>query len=225
MAVMHLSLETVSIYLFYYYFPHVVLLYHVLLLICVCYFCCSSPYFRVQIKGYKPSLLSAWCIQQWINDIILSRITMRSISVPCLSRNSDWYSNKSLCLLIKDNNLLYISFSKIFENTGLIDTWRHDHQHASTHFHGCTKYEQDPLYIFGSSVVDSAGPEQQSVCINRFTKGLEQNFTIGIQVIAWYWTGDKSIYASMVILFVCAIWCYQWPLLLTWFNFNPSMDK
>ena len=19
--------------------------------------------------------------------------------------------------------------------------------------------------------------------------------------------------------------CYQWPLLLTWFNFNPSMDK
>ena len=36
-AVMHLSLETVLFYLFYY-FPRVVLLYNVLLLICVCYF-------------------------------------------------------------------------------------------------------------------------------------------------------------------------------------------
>ena len=45
-----------------------------MLFCCIMYFClfvfvifCSSPYFRVQIKGYKPSLLSAWCIQH--NDI------------------------------------------------------------------------------------------------------------------------------------------------------------
>ena len=106
MVVMHLSLETLLLfYLFHYYFPHVVWFYYVLLLICVCYFCCSSLYFRVQIKVYKPSLVSAWCIQHALFfakqpariltksspiDILLNTFTRQIIKYNILSFQERW---------------------------------------------------------------------------------------------------------------------------------------
>ena len=48
----------------------------------------------------------------------------------------------------------------------------------------------------------------------------DQNLTL-VQVMAW------CLPATSVCLSQCRIslWCHLWPLLLTWFNFNPSMDK
>ena len=40
-----------------------------------------------------------------IDDAMLCGNTIRTISVPCFSRNPNGYSNNSWCLLIKDNNL------------------------------------------------------------------------------------------------------------------------
>ena len=66
MVVMHLSLETVFIILIILLLssPCCFVVLCTLTYLCLLFICCRSPYFRVQIKGCKPSLLSAWCIQQ-----------------------------------------------------------------------------------------------------------------------------------------------------------------
>ena len=38
------------------------------------------------------------------------------------------------------------------------------------------------------------------------------------------WLGNKPITGPMMTKIYHTIW-HQWPLLLTWINFNPSMDK
>ena len=46
-----------------------------------------------------------------------------------------------------------------------------------------------------------------------------------VQIIAWIPTVDKPLSESMMVYFSDAYMRHLWPLLLTWFNFNPSMDK
>ena len=38
-------------------------------------------------------------------------------------------------------------------------------------------------------------------------------------------SGTKPLYEPMLAQIYVVIQRQQWPLLLTWFNFNPSMDK
>ena len=78
-------------------------------------------------------------------------------------------------------------------------------------------------------------------------KGLINNKSVWFQVMVWPRGGDKPspepMLAQFTDIYICGTngeWvkdlipcsslgmeaaCYQWPLLLTWFNFNPSMDK
>ena len=58
------------------------------------------------------------------------------------------------------------------------------------------------------------------------TKYKHQNYTETLGVMHIYDQHHKHMYS----MFVCYESIYyisdgQWPLLLTWFNFNPSMDK
>ena len=46
-----------------------------------------------------------------------------------------------------------------------------------------------------------------------------------VDVMAWHWTGDKPFPEPVTTHLDDASSCLQWPLLLTWFNFNPSMDQ
>ena len=38
-------------------------------------------------------------------------------------------------------------------------------------------------------------------------------------------TTNLSVQASTAMILISIVWNIQGPLLLTWFNFNPSMDK
>ena len=54
------------------------------------------------------------------------------------------------------------------------------------------------------------------LCIWDFGRSRDQNRSGGSVYMGSLWW--------LVMVEVMA-WCLQWPLLLTWFNFNPSMDK
>ena len=49
--------------------------------------------------------------------------------------------------------------------------------------------------------------------------------TIKVKSVNWVWADDWSHCMDQQLIFDLVIACGQWPLLLTWFNFNPSMDK
>ena len=56
-------------------------------------------------------------------------------------------------------------------------------------------------------------------------KGLIDNFPALVKIVAWRGTGDKPLFEQMLAYVADTYMRHLWPLLLTWFNFNPSMDK
>ena len=46
-----------------------------------------------------------------------------------------------------------------------------------------------------------------------------------VHIMAWCWTGNKPLSKPLTVQITDATMCHLGPLLLTWFNFNPSMDK
>ena len=57
----------------------------------------------------------------------------------------------------------------------------------------------------------------------------DDNFTCNTSVINHQWVNQQQYYTVLkywhLDSFQVSCTCYLWPLLLTWFNFNPSMDK
>ena len=63
------------------------------------------------------------------------------------------------------------------------------------------------------------------ISLNFVHKGPIDNKSSLVQVMAWHQIGDKPLHEPMMSQFNDAYMRHLWPLLLTWFNFNPSMDK
>ena len=75
--------------------------------------------------------------------------------------------------------------------------------------------------------ISSAVPEENYCILNEIwlKYGQMDDRTAKVQVMAWCWKGDKKLSESAVIQFTYTYLCHLWLLLLTWINFNPSMDK
>ena len=90
---------------------------------------------------------------------------------------------------------------------------------TKNHFHLCTKTRSSVYVIMFK--LNKLGHLPFGIATHFFNTVVEPILTYGTEVLGVNKKGTEQIDK------LCA-WYFksiQWPLLLTWFNFNPSMDK